>query len=271
MRLHELFCSVVLAAALSGTSSFADTLRAGGIGASAAMLPPLFAAFDSNSEHTLEVIPALGSSGGLRAAADGVLDIAMSGRPLKDEEKAQGLLDSYAVRTPFLLVTSRANPQGQKSAEISDIYLSPKASWPDGLPIRIILRPLSDSDTPALQAMFPNMVAALEAAHKRREVPVAATDQDNANLAEKITGSFTTSTLTQIQMERRQLHIIPIDGVEPSLANLDRGTYPYSKTLHFVLTRKSSPIAKRFIAFLMTPEGRSALAATGNLPVGATP
>ena len=78
------------AAALIANSASAETLRMGGVGASTAMLPPLFAAFDPRGEHQLELIPALGSSGGLRAAADGMLDIAVSGRALKVDEKATG-------------------------------------------------------------------------------------------------------------------------------------------------------------------------------------
>jgi phosphate transport system substrate-binding protein len=267
---RHLISSATLAAVVFAAPASADTLRAGGIGASAAMLPPLFAAFDPKGEHKLEVVPALGSSGALRAAADGMLDLAMSGRALKDEEIAQGMTQALAVRTPFLLVSSRATPGGKEGSEISEIYLAPRATWSDGSPVRIILRPLSDSDTPVLRGMFPNMVPALEAAHKRRDVPVAATDQDNADLAEKMPGSLATSTLTQVQMEQRRLHAIAIGGIEPTLSNLERGTYPYAKTLLFVLPARKSALAERFIAFLKTSEGRAALAATGNLSVGAT-
>lgn len=88
--------AIVFAAALIVSPASAETLRMGGVGASAAMLPPLFAAFDRNREHRLEVVPALGSSGGLRAAADGVLDIAVAGRGLKADETTQGLTQALA-------------------------------------------------------------------------------------------------------------------------------------------------------------------------------
>lgn len=238
----------------------------GGVGASTAMLPPLFAAFDPKGEHQLEVIPALGSSGGLRAAADGMLDVAVSGRALKPDEKAQGLTQSIAIRTPFVLVTSKPQPSTLKSIEIADIYLSAKAVWPDRSPMRIIIRPASDSDTPLLGGMFPRMVSALEQARKRGEIPVAATDQDNADMAETTPGSLAGSTFTQVLGERRKLHFIPIDGVEPSLENLERGAYPFAKTFYFVLPAKKNPIAERFVAFLGTAKGQAALRATGNLP-----
>ena len=163
-------------------------------------------------------------------------------------------------------MTSRPQPSALKSMEIADVYLSAKATWPDRSPMRIILRPASDSDTPLLGGMFPRMVSALEQAHKRGEIPVAATDQDNAEMAETIPGSLAGSTFTQILGEQRKLHFIAIDGVEPSLENLERGTYPFAKTFYFVLSAKKNPIAKRFVAFLATPEGQVALRLTGNLP-----
>ena len=95
---------------------------------------------------------------------------------------------------------------------------------------------------------------------------MAATDQDNAERAEAIPGSLTTSTLTQIQMENRKLNFIALDGVEPSLENLKGGAYPFAKHFHFVLPAKKHPLAEQFIAFLQTSAGQEALAATGNLP-----
>jgi phosphate transport system substrate-binding protein len=263
-------CAVAFAVVLTATSASGDTLRAGGVGPSSAMLPVLFAAFDPNGKHKLEVIPALGSSGGLRAVADGMLDIAVAGRELKPHEKAQGLTQTIVIRTPFVLVTSRPNPAGLKSADVAGLYQSQKAAWPEGSPIRIILRPASDSDTPVLGSMFPNMPAALDQARKRAELPVAPTDQDNASMAEQTPSSFASSTLTQIQLERCKLHLIPIDGVAPSWDSLERGSYPFAKTFYFVLPAKKNPLAERFLDCLRSPQGQAALRETGNLPVATT-
>jgi phosphate transport system substrate-binding protein len=259
----------LFAAALLGTINTAstETLRVGGTGSVMATLPALFGAFDRSEEIKLEVIPSLGSSGGLRAVAEGVLDIAVSGRVLKPEELAQGLTQSTEIRTPFVLVTSQLRPNGFKSSEVAAIFKSRRALWADGSLIRIILRPKSDSDTTVLGSMFPGMAAAIEEARQRPDVPIAATDQDNADMAERIPGSLTGSTLSQVEMERRNLRFIAIDGVEPSLENLESGAYPFVKLIYFVLPAKKRPLAERFIAFLGSPAGLVALRATHNLPI----
>jgi phosphate transport system substrate-binding protein len=245
----------------------AEMLHAGGVGAATKLLPVLFAAFDRNQGIELEVIPSLGSNGGLRALSENVLDIAVAGRLLNADEIKQGMRIVAAIRTPFVLVTSHPNPNGLKSTEIADIFKAQKATWADGSLIRIILRPKSDSDTPILGAMFPGMVPAIEAARARQDIAIAATDQDNADAAEHMKGSLAGSTLTQIKTEQRNLRLITIDGVAPSLAGLENDTYPFGKTIYFVLPPKNNPAADRFIALIQSSTGQALLRETGNVMV----
>jgi phosphate transport system substrate-binding protein len=165
-----------------------------------------------------------------------------------------------------VLITSHRSPGGLASAEVAARFNSPAAKWKDGSVIRIVLRPKSDSDTPVLGGMFPGMADAIEQARERPDVPVAATDQDNADLVERAPGSLAGSTFTQIKMEKRNLRFVAIDGVEPSPETLESGAYPYSKTFYFVLPEKKNALAEQFIAFLQTPAGHAALRETGNLP-----
>lgn len=256
---------VIVVLGLIGPAS-ADTLRAGGLGATTQLLPALFASFaEKQSGNAIEVIPSLGSSGGLTALAGGALDIAVSGRPLNAEELKQGMRVVVTVRTPFVMVTSHNKPNGMKSAEIAEIYRAQKSTWADGSPLRVILRPKSDTDTPILGGMFPDMVSAIEAARARHDVPVAATDQDNADAAERIPGSLASSTLTQIKTEQRRLRLVSIDGVTPTLEALESSAYPFSKTIYFVLPAKKNPAAESFVTFLCSPAGQAALRDGGNL------
>jgi phosphate transport system substrate-binding protein len=243
----------------------ANTLRAGGVGAVTKLLPILYAGFGDAAN--LEVIPSLGSSGGLRALAEGALDVAVSGRPLNAEEVKQGMRVVLAMRTPFVLVTSHPKPNGLKSADIAEIFRAQKSTWADGSLLHVILRPKSDTDTSILGGMFPGMVSAIESARTRQDVPVAATDQDNADAAERISGSLTGSTLTQIKTEQRPLRLLSIDGVTPSLEALESGAYPFSKTIYFILPAKNNPSAEAFVAFLRSPAGQAMLRGGGNLVI----
>jgi phosphate transport system substrate-binding protein len=258
------FVAVVLLA--STGPGAAETLRVGGIGTATRVMPTLFNAFDPGEVHRLEMFPNLGTGGGLGALADGVLDMAVAGRPLNPEERARGLTEAAAMRTPFVLVTSRRSAEALSSAAIAEILTAPRATWPDGSLIRLILRPRS-SDSSAQLGRLPGVAPALEQARRRHDLPITATSEDNAALAERIPGSLTTSTFSQIMIERRDLRLIAVDGLTPSLEALENATYPLERAFYFVLPARSSTLAQRFVAFLRTPAGRAALRASGNLPV----
>ncbi|WP_290773251.1 substrate-binding domain-containing protein [Hoeflea sp.] len=248
------------------SSAQADTLRIGGTGSATVLMQRLGAAFEaSHADTSVEVIPGLGSSGGIAAVLDNVLDLAVSARPLKPVE--QGLTAIVAVRTPYGLVSSNPHPGDVAKTEVAAFYANPAATWPDGTSVRVILRPKSESDTALLGETFPGMAAAIEKIRSRIDVPVAATDQDNLEMASTIKGSLVGTSLTQIVTEnyQSQLHFLTIDGAEPTLENLENGVYPYSKPYRFVFAEEPSPLVQRFMDFIASSEGKSILRASGSL------
>lgn len=256
MRLGTLSLAVVLTTVIgAGNFAVADVLRVGGTGATTEVLKQLGAAFSDGSEIKIEVIPSLGSSGAINAVADGAIDIAVSGRALRAGELAKGLTQVQTLRTPYALVTSRRNPNGMRPADVAEVYKSVNPRWADGKPIRVILRTKSDSDTEFMGRIFPGMSGAIDAARLRPDVLIAATDQDNAELAERVEGSLTGATVTQVTMEQRKLRFIALDGIEPTLQNYEKGIYPFSKPLFVIVSAKKNPAAERFIAFLRSSQG----------------
>jgi phosphate transport system substrate-binding protein len=251
---------------LAAEAVAAEVLRVGGTGSATATLERIGSDFLNATGIKIEVVPSLGSSGGIRAVADGVLDVAVSARPLSHKEAAERLSEVPVARTPFGFVTSNLRPNGLKGDDIAAIYRSEDPRWADGTPIHVILRPRSEADSLFLASYFPGMGAALEAARRRPDLPVAANDQDNAQMAEALAGSLTASSLTQVKMEKRNLRFVAIDGVEPTLENLESGAYPYARTLFLVFPGKRSAAAERFLEFLRSPQGKKLLRETGSLP-----
>lgn len=271
-RFIVLVCLLAASIGLGGSVANAEpAVRIGGTGAANELMRRLGEAFEAEHGLRIEVVPNLGSSGAIRALADGVLDAAISGRPLRPEEMAQGIMAVASFRTPYLLVTSHKAPPGLKSVDLPGLYQNPKAIWPDGTPISVVLRPKSDSDTLTLSEFVPGMPAALEAARKRAEVPTAATDQDNTEVAQRLPGSLTGMTLLQFATERPNLRAVPLDGVSPSLDRFETEWRGHSKVLDVVMRAGGSPAARRFIAFVSAPEGAGAriLRASGAILVDA--
>jgi phosphate transport system substrate-binding protein len=269
MKSQKRFSSIIVVTALFGicSTASADAIKIGGAGAATEMIRFLGGKFAALHPDQLEVVPSLGSTGGLRAVQAGMLDIAIAGRALTSDEEAKGLAGRFAFRTPWGLATSRSGPSGFARTSIAGIYLNDGARWDDETAIRITLRPKGDSENLTLTESFPGMAGALEQVRKRGDTPIAATDQDNADWAEAVSGSLISITYTQLLMEQRKLRLLAIDGVDATFENFEGGRYPFGKTFYLVTFAQASPAALRFIAFLSSPQGQQALRETGNLPV----
>lgn len=263
-------CCIAAAASILGLlaagAAEAQVVRIGGTGTATALMQSLGKAYADGGEERIVVIPSLGTNGAIRAVIDGALDVAVSARPPTPKEEAAGLVTLAAMKTPFGLVSSRKNPPGLGKNDIAALFNSERATWPDGFPLRLVLRPRSESDTALVGAFFPGMREAIERARARADIPVAATDQANADLAERLEGSLTGATLTQIKMEARPLSFVDIDGAKPTLENLETGAYPYAKTLYLIALKSRRADLETFDAFLRSTKGRTALRAGGVLP-----
>jgi phosphate transport system substrate-binding protein len=254
----------LLGVMMAMSQAWGATLKVGGTGAVTELLRQLGPPFTAETGIVLDVIPGMGSSGAASAAADGKLGIAFSSRQLRDKEKARGLNQVAAFTTPFGLVTSRASPESLKRSEIAALYRSDRPRWPDGTPILITLRPTDESDNILLGEFFPGMAEALLHLRKNRsDLSIAATDQDNADLAEKVQGSLTAASLAQVISEKRNLRFVMIDGVAATLENYRNGSYPYGKPLYAIVPSAISPEAQAFVAFLAKPATEALLREAG--------
>ena len=236
----------------------------GGTGSALGLLLQVGAEFTKAAEIKLDIVPSLGSTGAIRALADGKLDLAVSARPL-NADAAAGLVQVAVLRTAFVFATSQRKPNGLKSAELARIYAGGDQVWADNTPIRPILRPRSEADSALLGAMVRGMDAAIEATRRRPDVPTAATDQDNVALAERTPGSLIATTSAQLATERPDLKIVPIDDVAPSMANFENGAYRFAKKMYVLIRSNGSPETQRFVEFLRSPQGVKTLRAAETL------
>jgi phosphate transport system substrate-binding protein len=148
--------------------------------------------------------------------------------------------------------------------EIADLYAGRVSKWPDGTPVRLVLRPANDGDTPLFASFSPAIKEALTAAMSREGMIMAVTDQDSASEIARIKGAVGTSSLSLMLSENRPLVAMVIEGVKPSAQALADGAYPYFKSLYIVTPGKPAAATTRFIAFIRSPEGQRILTQTGH-------
>jgi len=244
-------------------------VRVGGTGSAVAAMARLGdAAATEDPGIRVQVLPSLGSTGAIRAVSDGALDVGVSGRTLREEERARGLASREVARTPFVFaVGPRVTVSGLTTEELVAIYHGKRGAWPDGLRIRPVLRPRSDADTDLLRSISPEVAVAVDAAAARPGMLVAVTNTECNEMVARSPGAIGPTTLLQVRAEHHPVRPLPWNGVEPTLENLASGRYRLGKSIHVIYRTPGSDGVRRFLAFLGSPRGRQLLRDLGALPL----
>jgi phosphate transport system substrate-binding protein len=247
----------VALALVTAAAQAAETVRVGGTGVGLAWAGKAARMLEAqNREVHIEVLPSLGTPGGLRALLAGAIEVGLAARSLKEDETAKGLREAACLRSAFAFATSRPAAPGIQLSDLSRIYGDPNPLWPDGQPIKVILRSPAGSENSYLASLHPGVGDALAAAAKRLGIPVGNTDQENVELLARTEGSFGMTTTLQAKAENLALTLLSVDGVEATPKTLADGSYPMPMNLCFVLPPKPSAGAETFIAFLRSDAGR---------------
>jgi len=241
-----------------------------GTGASVGAMQLMAKAFQKKHPGvTVQVLPSIGSTGGIKAVQEGKIDIGLSSRLLKPEERNDGIIEEPYGRTVFIFGVQDSNPiKGFTLAEIEEIYAGKRKTWSDGTPIRLILRPLGDAYTTYLSSINPGLKSSSEKAHFIPGVYVGNTDQEAAMQIEKTPGSFGTTSSSLVATEKRKIKALSVDGVAPTLSNVSTGKYSYAMALSLVYKRdKYKGAVKDFMEFVFSREGKKILSDNGHVNI----
>lgn len=244
-------------------------IKIGGVGSSLGTMRLLAEAYEKNNANIrVEILPSLGTPGGLKALGEGALDFSLAGRDLKEDERAKDVVAVEYARTPFIFVTYKGNKKSDITvSELCDILRGQRATWDDGSMIRVIFRPEAETNTKILRGISSEVDAALYSALQKPGIIIAVSDQDSTAMLQRVPGCFGFSTLTDIVTTNVQVKILSFNGKKPTTKALSEGSYPLYKRL-FIVTSSSTPApAKKFIDFIFSPAGREIVSNSGNVVI----
>jgi len=250
----------------AGPAAAADVARVGGTGIGLELAPSGRGAGQGRPFGRRHRAAQPRHPGRHQALGAGAIDVAIAARPLKDTEKGSGIAEAACLTTAMVFVTSRHAAPGISLSSLPRLYGDAEPRWPDGQPLKVILRSPAGSENPYLMRLVPGMEEALAKAFARPGIPVGATDQENVALAAQIEGSFAIATLLQVKAERLNLLPLVIDGVTPGPKTLADGTYPMPLKVCFLLPARPAAGAAKFIAFMRSPAGQEIIRENGGEP-----
>jgi phosphate transport system substrate-binding protein len=218
---------------------------------------------------TVKVLPSIGSTGGLMALKKNRIDIGLSIRRFSPEELGDKIIEEPYGRTAVIFGVRESNPiDGLTLKEIEDIYSGKIKKWSDGTPVRLVIRPRSETFSKYLENINSGLKSASETSRSIPGVFVGITDQDAANQIEKTPGSFGITSMAIVSTEKRKIKAVSIDGIAPTLANISEGLYPYSITSYFLYDKDNyKGTLKSFLEFIFSQDGERILLDNGQVPL----
>jgi phosphate transport system substrate-binding protein len=217
----------------------------------------------------IELPKSLGSTGGIRAAAEGAITVALISRPLRDKEVGYGLTVVPYARTPLVLGAHPSVPDdGLTGDELIQIIQGTKSRWRDGKEIIVFLLYPEDSLTEELVSKVPGLKQPYMASYEGKRWTFLYTDQLMNERIPRTPGALGVITLGAVLTERLPIKPLAFNGIAPTLENLQNGRYPLALTLAFAFKSDALPApASAFLAFVQSAGGEQVLRTHGYLAV----
>ncbi|NJR73439.1 MAG: PstS family phosphate ABC transporter substrate-binding protein, partial [Scytonema sp. CRU_2_7] len=207
-----------------------------------------------------------GTNKGIQNLKDGRVLIAASSRPLNADEAQAGLVQIPIARDALAVAVGVNNPyKGELTMEqLKGIFQGKITNWSQvggpNLPIKIINRS-PDSGT----YTFFQEVVLLGESFAPDSMNFSTMKKDETTLLLRALGDngISYSTVSQIE-NQKTVRIVPINGISPTeKAAIKNSTYPISRVVYLVVPRKTSPGAKQFIDFAISPGGQQVVQRVG--------
>jgi phosphate transport system substrate-binding protein len=236
-------------------------VRVSGSGAALPLVQKLAAAYSRQHPADRFAFDAgTNSGGGIRGVVQGTLDIGVVNRPLSEAEASDGLnVQPFAKDAVVFAAQTASSVRGLSTADVQDVYGGVRTDWEQlGGARGLILILDRDPDEPQ-RSQF--LLPLLDGRPVQARTIMLTSVPDMLQTLEGTPNSLGYTTLTALRIRQaKQVRVLALDGVVPGREALLAGTYPWYLTYSLVTRPEAPPAVERFLAFVRSPEGQTALA-----------
>ncbi len=218
---------------------------------------------DKNSGVKVEV-QQLGSSAGIKNAIEGVSEIGMSSRDLKDEEKSSGLKETIIATDGIAVITNKANKVTDLTLDqVKDIYTGKITNWKEvggeDAPIVVVSR----EDGSGTRDGFQEKVG-FESEELIKDAQIS---DGSGNIKSTVEGNANAIGYISFGYVDEAVNAVKVDGVEINHETVANNEYVIARP--FILVNKDgiSDNAQALIDFILSDEGQSILEEKGFIRV----
>lgn len=80
-------------------------------------------------------------------------------------------------------------------------------------------------------------------------------------------GAIGMTTMTVVEQSNRRVKALMLNGVAPSAENVKSGRYFLTRDFYFVIKGEPTPSLRKFLDFVLSPEGDQVITANGAIPM----
>ncbi len=260
---------VLIALLLSGAAAAEEKIVVGGSGSLNDEMTALAKAYMAkNSGDIVEVRPeSMSTEGGIEGVRLGRLQIGLISRPLAPQEKGKLAYIAVTRSMTGVVVHKTIGVSNLSDAQVCDIFAGKIKSWKDlgggEAKITVLTRKRDDANTETFREKMPCFkdlaITADAIALVRGSEVLAALD--------KRPGTVGIVNLGSNYRDYDNIKALAINGVNPTAESARTEKYRYFAERGVIVQGEPRGLAKRFIDFMATAEGRKILGSEGAIPL----
>ena len=196
-----------------------------------------------------------GSSRGIADAKQGLADIGMSSRLLKDEEKAD-LVTYLLARDGVCLLIHKSNPiEALTDQQIVGIFTGEITNWKQVGGRDAAVTVINRADGRSELELFSHHFKV-----KPMDIKAHLIAGDNEQGIKTLAGNphaviyMSVGTSEYDAAQGIPIKLLPLGGITASTANVRNGTFPFARPLVLLAKPNPNPLTKEFVDFALSPE-----------------
>lgn len=206
-----------------------------------------------------------GSSAGIQAVRTGAAEVGMSSRNLMKEES--DLISIPIIYDAIAVIVHRENPLGDLTLDqIRNIFSGESTRWSQlgGKDRAITL--VTREEGSGTRETFQKLVMG------KKEISLGALVQDsNGAIRQVVSDDRNAIGYISLGLVNDRVKAVKIDGVEPSVENIQAGKYKIVRPFLFIFKSEPRGTAKEFLDYILSPAGQKLLVQEGLVSMGSEP
>jgi phosphate transport system substrate-binding protein len=267
---HSRFTIALLWALVSSLAWGAEQIVLDG---SSGMLPlakALASAYQQRSaDPQVEIGGGLGTGARLRALAEGKIQIALASHGIKPEDVQKGNLKIIEVAKGAIVFAVNASVPitNITESQICDVYSGKIKSWqPLGgsdNSVAVLTRPPTEVDPEVIRAK----VGCFKELKETEAAKVLARGGDMAKALTETPHAIGMTSMTIVEQSAGKVKALTLNGIAPTAENVKSGRYFLTRDFLFVIKGEPTGQVRRFLDFVLSPEGDRVIQANGAVPL----